>query len=132
MLRSTAKGDILMVPTKVPPFDDVKIEASFKEKEMPVASVREDILETASLAVSVDRQNSYGDAKSNFYKIAQLWSAYLGAKIDEEDVAHMMTLLKIARTLQGSYTKDNYVDAAGYEAIAGEISPRRNMSVKTE
>jgi hypothetical protein len=34
----------------------------------------------------------------------------------------MMTLLKVARTKIGSHNPDDYVDGAGYMAIAGEIA----------
>ena len=34
----------------------------------------------------------------------------------------MMALLKVARTKLGNLNKDDYVDGAGYLAIAGEIA----------
>ena len=42
--------------------------------------------------------------------------------IRDRDVATMMVLLKIARTQAGSHNVDDYVDACGYAAIAGEIA----------
>ena len=43
-----------------------------------------------------------------------------------EDVAKLMSLLKIARTQAGKHNLDDYVDASGYSAIAGEITETRN------
>jgi hypothetical protein len=37
----------------------------------------------------------------------------------------MMALLKIARTQAGHHNIDDYVDACGYSAIAGEIAEKR-------
>ena len=60
---------------------------------------------------------------------SQLWSGYLQNKfkstdvsVSAQDVATMMVLLKIARTQAGSHNVDDYVDACGYAAIAGEIA----------
>ena len=36
-----------------------------------------------------------------------------------------MVLLKIARTQAGEHNTDDYIDACGYSAIAGEISNKR-------
>lgn len=79
-----------------------------------------------------DRNKTYGSPFDNLDNTATLWSAYLHAKyrgqtVDEvqlqltaEDVAHMMQLLKMARTIAPGYHADNYIDNATYGAIAGE------------
>ena len=36
-----------------------------------------------------------------------------------------MVLLKVARTQEGQHNIDDYVDACGYSAIAGEIAEKR-------
>ena len=38
-----------------------------------------------------------------------------------------MVLLKIARTQAGSHNIDDYVDACGYAAIAGEIAENQGV-----
>ena len=44
------------------------------------------------------------------------------ASINAQDVAIMMILLKVSRSNQGKkFNLDNFVDMAGYSAIAGEI-----------
>jgi hypothetical protein len=87
-----------------------------------------DILSQASKLVGGDRQKTHGDKLQNHQNIARLWSAYLRnrinptAEISALDVALMMALLKISRTQLGEQNPDDYIDGAGYMAIAGEIA----------
>jgi len=79
-----------------------------------------EILEKAAGLVKHDRADSYGSMLKNHQNIAQLWNGYLH-NIDfvtPEDVANMMELLKIARRKSGAFNVDDYVDGAGYAAIA--------------
>lgn len=91
---------------------------------------REEILDMAKACVCVDKENIYGKPEDNFATIANFWSEYLFAKgileevIDSDDVAIMMSLLKIARIATGKPKTDNYVDLAGYAACAGEIATK--------
>jgi hypothetical protein len=78
-------------------------------------------LEIAASLVSGDRAKKHGDMFLSHDLIAKLWTAYLGNTIEAHDVACLMTLLKIARTQCGETNPDDYVDAAGYMAIAGEL-----------
>ena len=90
-----------------------------------------DILEKTKKLVSTDREDKHGDKVVNHENIARLWSGYIQNKtklninILPEDVANMMALLKIARTQAGHHNIDDYVDACGYSAIAGEIAEKR-------
>ena len=90
------------------------------------------ILELAKKLVSTDREDKHGDKVVNHENIARLWTGYLQNKtkltltILPEDVANLMTLLKIARSQGGSFNADDFVDACGYSAIAGEILSKRN------
>ena len=65
--------------------------------------------------------------------IGNLWEIYLKARcldscggldILPEDVAMMMSLLKIARIASGNYKADSFIDLAGYAACAGECAER--------
>lgn len=84
---------------------------------------REQILREAEALICQERADSYGSAKDNFSRIARLWNAYL----DEDnmilpfDVGVMMALLKIGRITVDKFNPDNYMDAAGYLALAGEL-----------
>ena len=85
-------------------------------------TMRTHILEQADRCVTVDRNAQYGEPEDNFEIIAKFWSDYLGFGIDAHDVGVMMTLFKIARIKGGGVKEDNYVDACGYLACAGEIA----------
>ena len=85
--------------------------------------------ESAKVAMELvrgDRRETHGDFKHNFAAIASLWNGYLQAQhlrpLGAEDVAHMMVLLKIARTLRGAHNNDDYVDAIGYAMIAAGLA----------
>jgi len=82
---------------------------------------RTDILTAAQVCVCGDREQDYGNPESNFSRIAEFWSTYLGFPIDAKDVAAMLALLKIARIASGHAKADNWVDLAGYAACGGEI-----------
>lgn len=72
-----------------------------------------------------DRALSYGDKIRCHSRIAALWSAYLGERINPPiqplDAALMLALLKVGRLAVGSPTCDSAVDLAAYGAITGEI-----------
>ncbi len=80
-----------------------------------------DVLQTAQNLVAGDRAKQHGDKLKTHQNIARLWSAYLGVPIAAHQVAMLMVLLKVARTRTGAFNLDDFVDAAGYTAIAAEI-----------
>ena len=89
---------------------------------------KEEILVKANQLISKTRNETHGAAFKNHAEIAEFWNIFLDGKlrpmanITAADVAIMMILLKISRTTQGEkFNLDNYVDMAGYAAIAGEI-----------
>ena len=90
-----------------------------------------EILDKTKNLLSEDREKSHGDKVLNHENIARLWSSYFQNKykiailVLPEDVANLMTLLKIARTQAGKFNLDDYIDACGYAAIAGEIANKR-------
>lgn len=85
-------------------------------------------IKSAAELVQGDRANTHGDKRKNHQNIATAWNAYLAIRRDpasplnEVDVAHMMALLKLARTQLGAHNPDDYVDLVGYAAIAGELA----------
>jgi hypothetical protein len=82
---------------------------------------RPEILDKAKACVCGDREQDYGSPESNFGRIADFWSTYLGDAITPVDVAAMLALLKIARIASGHAKDDNWVDLAGYAACGGEL-----------
>lgn len=94
---------------------------------------RASILDAAKEIVTGEREQQYGKPEDNFRMIGNLWEIYLKARcldrdggldILPEDVAMMMSLLKIARIASGNYKVDSFVDLAGYAACAGECAER--------
>ncbi len=85
---------------------------------------RSEILDEAKRIITKDRAATHGNPENSFALIADLWSAYLGIPVCPLTVCHMMTLLKIARAKGNPTHLDSFVDACGYEAIAGELASR--------
>lgn len=79
-----------------------------------------DCLDEAKACICGERQDQYGAPEDSFKLIAGYWSAYLGRDLSALDVAHMMTLFKVARMSGQGFKRDNYVDACGYMAIAAD------------
>jgi hypothetical protein len=85
-------------------------------------NTRSETLKRAAELVTGDRNRAYGDPNKNLAVTADLWSTYLGTEIGSVDVAMMMILLKVGRTLHGEGSADTYIDIAGYAAIASELT----------
>ena len=94
---------------------------------------RAEILDAAKAIVTGERERQYGKPEDNFRMIGNLWEIYLKARcldscggldILPEDVAMMMSLLKIARIASGNYKADSFIDLAGYAACSGECAER--------
>lgn len=86
---------------------------------------RAEILDTAKECVTKDRAADHGDMEDNFKTIAIYWSVHLNCEVLPQDVGTMMLLLKAARAKSNPKHADNYVDAAGYAACAGELAAQR-------
>jgi len=88
-----------------------------------------EIATQAAVLVSGDRNRSHGDPAANHQAIAEVWNGIIraagkagAAPLDAHDVANLMEGLKIARRYTGAFNIDDYVDGAGYAAVAGEIA----------
>lgn len=90
-------------------------------------TIRGDILREALLLVEGDRQAAYGDPSVGLACAAELKAVYRryadGAHPAGHDEAIEALLLKVARIATGSWHRDNYVDIAGYAALAWECDP---------
>lgn len=88
---------------------------------------RTKILQKAIDTVNGSRVQDYGEAESSMGAMSLLWNSYLKAKFNididltAKDVATMMILFKIGRTISGHNKEDNWIDICGYAANAGEI-----------
>lgn len=93
------------------------------------------IMVTAGKTVLGERGAQHGNMEDSFTTIANFWTEYLVSTASRRevgsaeellvtpfDVAQMMVLLKVARSIHGNPANvDHYVDAAGYSAIAGSF-----------
>jgi hypothetical protein len=78
------------------------------------------------------RLKDHGHTERSFGMIADLWSSYINhsftsrgeVKLRPYDIAQMMGLVKLARSTYG-YSFDNFVDSAGYSALAAMLHPER-------
>jgi hypothetical protein len=92
---------------------------------------RNECLEQAMDIINGERAVDYGTALINHKRIAHLWGAYGGRVHTREDtfgrmftpvdVAMMMLLVKVARTMEHN-KDDSFVDMCGYAALACEMS----------
>lgn len=101
-----------------------------EEVKYTTTDIAEKILDDARKAVTT-KAEQHGDTEASFLMMADLWSTYVnhvsiikgGIELDAGDVAQMMVMLKIARSAYG-HGRDNYVDAAGYTALAAMVRPK--------
>lgn len=109
--------------------NEVVIEPRTMTGESPMENVykstrAKEVLEEAIAQVST-KSNEHGNTEHSFEMIAALWDAYIKhstvaqgfMEVKPTDVAQLMVLLKIARSVYGE-SGDNYVDEAGYGALA--------------
>ena len=87
-----------------------------------------DMLAAAAGLIGGKRAFDYGPADENYGRVAALWNGWLAARrepaapLNAHDALVMMALMKLARTQGGAGSRDNYIDAVGYAALAGEIA----------
>jgi len=114
----------------------------------PTSNTRESILTEALAAVNTERNVDYGDPSADFQRTARYWNEhlcgvlerklrnapdeklegmldYLVDLIGPEDVAIMMTLLKVSRLSWSPEKRDHWVDIAGYAACGADTMTRR-------
>lgn len=82
---------------------------------------RSKILQSAEALVNGDRNNQYGDPSQDFKRTAELWSAFLGTKIEAWQVAPMMALLKLSRISWNPSKEDSWADLIGYGACGWDV-----------
>ena len=68
--------------------------------------------------INGQRQQQYGNPEDSFQGIATLWNFWLDGRITKhltaQDVAMMMSMMKLAREKNGAGKTDNIADACGY------------------
>lgn len=93
---------------------------------------RVEILETAIVYTTKDRNTTHGEPEDNFRIIAVYWETYLRSigKLAEDmvitsvDVAAMMVLMKTSRLATSPNKADHWIDIAGYAACGGQCATK--------
>ncbi|AYD82051.1 hypothetical protein I5G60_gp57 [Mycobacterium phage Saguaro] len=84
---------------------------------------REHIVNTALSLINGDRQDTYGDARTDFIRTGRMWAAVLGLpEVRPEQVALCMALVKVGRLCNSPAHLDSWIDAVGYLALGGDIA----------
>ena len=73
-----------------------------------------------------ERGLHYGHPSDNMARAARLISAYLEMPVEDYQVAVILTLIKIARSIEDSQKIDTWIDSASYLAIAGQLATEEN------
>lgn len=95
-------------------------------------TIRGDTLREAIRLTEGNRQQAYGDPAITLSCMGLLKTIYRTFSRDKYSLAHdeavEAALIKIARIATGSFHPDNYVDGAGYIAIAAECEQMAKQS----
>lgn len=83
----------------------------------------EEILRTAADLVSGPRKEQHGDVGAVFGTAAELMGVFGNSSTDmtPREAIMFMIFLKIARIRHGAPNLDDYIDACGYLALAGQL-----------
>jgi len=84
-----------------------------------------DVLEEAISLINGQRAVDYGDAQSNFQRMADLVNPIIkkaDGKLTATDMALVMIQVKIARLQESPDHEDSWVDIAGYAALGAQIA----------
>lgn len=94
-----------------------------------------EIATAAAGLVGGERAKTHGPMRENHQRIADAWNGILLAAgkptatpLDAHDVANLMEAMKIARRYTGTFNVDDYIDGAGYAAVAGQIRAEQSAS----
>lgn len=84
--------------------------------------VRRQVLNEAARLITQDREGTHGPYTDEAARIGRLWGAILRRDdIPPRTVAAMMIALKLCRATAGSVNVDDWIDTAGYAALAAQI-----------
>lgn len=86
-----------------------------------------------AVQIMAERGKSYdksgGEAERSMPKIIAMFNALTGHELTPEQGWKFMCCLKLARSEQGEYREDNYLDGAAYMALAGEEAEASSEAV---
>lgn len=80
-----------------------------------------DILTEARQIIDGARQDTYGDPREMWRRIAAAWSIVFGVEVTPEQAVLAMVMLKAARETV-NHNRDNLVDLAAYAEILSRMT----------
>lgn len=78
------------------------------------------ILDEASKLTTSDRNETYGDPRTDFNRTASIFNAITGHKLTCQDAITFMVCVKLSRE-QHVHGRDNLVDAVGYLRLLSQV-----------
>lgn len=104
--------------------DKYKLEKAKQEKGRKDDTPKAVQILNEAVAIMAERGKSYdksgSEAERSMPKIVAMFNALTGHELTPEQGWKFMCCLKLARSEQGEYREDNYLDGAAYMALAGE------------
>lgn len=105
---------------KVSESDELDTDLPVKHASLTASDICQQAIETMKeRGKTYDKPN--GDERS-ILKTVTAFNALTGHELTEEQGWQFMTILKLARSQQGEYKADNYLDGTAYFALAGECA----------
>lgn len=95
-------------------------------------SARDFVLNRAKELINGDRQQVYGDAATEFTKVADAWRAIFGWDTYPEQVPQAMAVLKMIRLQNSPRHVDSWIDIAGYTALGAETAHYQNEEKRND
>ena len=113
-------------------FDEVEATEAYADIKAELASPigADEILQVANEAI-VQRGVMYDSTgqqqERSIGKVVAMFNALTGHELTNEQGWKFMCLLKLARSEQGEFSLDSFIDLAAYAALAGEEAAKHNQ-----
>ena len=113
-------------------FDEVEATEAYADIKAELASPigADEILQVANEAI-VQRGVMYDSTgqqqERSMGKVVTMFNALTGHELTREQGWKFMCLLKLARSEQGEFSLDSFIDLAAYAALAGEEAAKHNQ-----
>ena len=113
-------------------FDEVEATEAYDDIKAELASPigADEILQVANEAIAqrgVMYDSTGQQQERSMGKVVAMFNALTGHELTNEQGWKFMCLLKLARSEQGEFSLDSFIDLAAYAALAGEEAAKHNQ-----
>ena len=113
-------------------FDELEATEAYADIKAELASPigADEILQIANEAIAqrgVMYDSTGQQQERSMGKVVAMFNALTGHELTNEQGWKFMCLLKLARSEQGEFSLDSFIDLAAYAALAGEEATKRNQ-----